>query len=370
MKLLIIFGTRPEALKLAPLVLTAKRDKTIETIICATEQHREIVSQVNDLFGIAPDFSLDIMKPRQSLHELTSRVLLKLSPVLETTKPDWVLVQGDTTTVMAASLLSFYQRIKVGHVEAGLRTEDKFHPFPEEINRRITSVVADLHFAPTIQAKNNLLKEGIPTDRIVVTGNTIIDTLQMVAKKPFDREKSILKDIPFKKKLILVTAHRRENFGEPLENICLAIKEMTNLLDDVHFIYPVHPNPNVHDVVYKELGDNHGITLLPPIDYEALVYLLKNVDLVLTDSGGLQEEAPTFGIKVLILREKTERPEGVEAGIAKIVGTNPEKIISEVNNILQEREMGMDSSVQNPYGDGTASVQILKALKEKNSEFQ
>jgi len=364
MKLLITFGTRPEALKLAPLILNAQKDNSLETVICATGQHREIVDQVNKLFGIVPDFSLDIMVPKQTLHELTARVLLKFSPILETTKPDWVLVQGDTTTVMAASLLSFYHRIKVGHVEAGLRTKDKFHPFPEEINRRIASVIADLHFAPTSLAKNNLLKEGIPLDKIIVTGNTIIDTLQMISKKTFNVEKSILKDIPFEKKLILITAHRRENFGKPLLNICSAIKQIINIFDDVHFVYPVHPNPNVHDIVHKELGGDKGITLLPPIDYEALVYLLKNAVMVLTDSGGLQEEAPTFGIKVLILREKTERPEGVEVGIAKIVGTDSQKIISGVRNILQEREMGLNLSVQNPYGDGNASKRIIRALKE------
>lgn len=365
MKLLITFGTRPEALKLAPLILAAKNDKSLETIVCATGQHREIVEQVNQLFGIIPDYNLAIMQPGQTLHELTARVLVNMSPIIETTKPDWLIVQGDTTTVMAASLLSFYHRIKVGHVEAGLRTEDKFQPFPEEINRRITSVIADLHFAPTEQAKNNLSREGIPVKNILVTGNTIIDTLQLIAKKPYDLKNSVLKSIPFDRKLILVTAHRRESFGEPLLAICSAIKELTNIfLDDIHFIYPVHPNPNVHDVVHKELGNNHRITLLPPIDYESLVYLLKNVDLVLTDSGGIQEEAPTFGLKVLILREKTERPEGVQAGIAKLVGTNPEKIITEVKAILKERELGEKPSIVNPYGDGKASNRIIKALKD------
>jgi len=365
MRLLITFGTRPEALKLAPLILAAKNDKCFETIVCATGQHREIVEQVNRLFGIIPDYNLAIMQPDQTLHELTARVLTNLSPIIESTKPDWLIVQGDTTTAMAASLLSFYHRVKVGHVEAGLRTEDKFQPFPEEINRRITSVIADLHFAPTVQAKNNLIREGIPTKNILVTGNTIIDTLQLIAKKPYDLKNSMLKNIPFDRKLILVTAHRRENFGDPLIAICSAIKELTNIfLDDVHFIYPVHPNPNVHDVVHKELGSNQRITLLPPIDYESLVFLLKNVELVLTDSGGIQEEAPTFGLKVLILREKTERPEGVKAGIAKLVGANPKKIITEVKAILKERERGEKLSIENPYGDGKASTRIIKALKE------
>lgn len=364
MKLLITFGTRPEALKLAPLILAAKNDKSIETLVCATGQHREIVEQANQLFRIIPDYDLAIMQPGQTLHELTSRVLLNLSPIIETTKPDWLIVQGDTTTVMAASLLSFYHRIKVGHVEAGLRTEDKFQPFPEEINRRIASVIADLHFAPTVQAKNNLVKEGIPLKNIRVTGNTIIDTLHLIASKPYDLKNSPLKNIPFDKKLILITAHRRENFGEPLMEICSAVKQLTNIFfDDVHFIYPVHPNPNIHDVVHKELGDNHRITLLPPIDYEALVFLLKNVELVLTDSGGIQEEAPTFGVKVLILRDKTERPEGVQAGVAKLVGTNAGKIVREVKTLLKERELDGKLSIKNPYGDGKASNRIIKALK-------
>ena len=368
MRLLITFGTRPEALKLAPLILAAKEDKAIKTIVCATGQHREIVEQVNQLFGIVPDYNLAIMQPGQTLHELTARVLVNLSPVIEATKPDWLIVQGDTTTVMAASLLSFYHRIKVGHVEAGLRTEDKFHPFPEEINRRIASTIADLHFAPTTQAEKNLLKENIPAKNILVTGNTIIDALQLIARKPYDLENSILKNIPCNKKLVLVTAHRRENFGEPLLDICCAIKELTHIFsDDIHFIYPVHPNPNVHDVVHRELGNNQRITLLPPIDYESLVFLLKHVELVITDSGGIQEEAPTFGLKVLILREKTERPEGVEAGIAKLVGTNPERIITEFKTILKDRELSKKLSIENPYGDGKASIRIIEALKERMS---
>jgi UDP-N-acetylglucosamine 2-epimerase (non-hydrolysing) len=369
MRLLITFGTRPEALKLAPLILAAKKDKSFETIVCATGQHREIVEQANQLFGIVPDYDLSIMQPGQTLHELTARVLINLSPVIDATKPDWLLVQGDTTTVMAASLLSFYHRVKVGHVEAGLRTEDKFQPFPEEINRRIASVIADLHFAPTAHAEKNLLREGIPAKNIVVTGNTIIDTLQLIARKPYDLENSLLKNIPFDKKLVLVTAHRRENFGDPLMGICAAIKELTNIFaEHIHFVYPVHPNPNVHDVVHRELGNNPGITLLPPIDYESLVFLLKNAVLVLTDSGGIQEEAPTFGVKVLIMRETTERPEGIEAGVAKLVGTDPQKIIAEVIAAWKEREQGQKPLIANPYGDGQATARILKALKGNPSD--
>ena len=369
MRLLITYGTRPEALKLAPLILAARNDKSFETIVCATGQHREIADQVNRLFDIVPDYDLAVMQPGQTLHELTARVLLNLSPIIESTKPDWLIVQGDTTTVMAASLLSFYHRLKVGHVEAGLRTEDKFHPFPEEINRRIASVIADLHFAPTVQARRNLRREGIPAKNIVVTGNTIVDTLHLIARKPYDLQKGILKDVPFGRKLILVTAHRRENFGEPLMAICSAINKLTEIFgDDIHFIYPVHPNPNVHHVVHKVLGNNQRITLLPPIDYESLVYLLRNAELVLTDSGGIQEEAPTFGLKVLILREKTERPEGVEVGIAKLVGTNPEKIILEVISTLNERKRGEIPVTRNPYGDGKASLRIIKALKAGNTQ--
>jgi UDP-N-acetylglucosamine 2-epimerase (non-hydrolysing) len=310
------------------------------------------------------------MQPGQTLHELTARVLLNLSPVLEQTKPDWLIVQGDTTTVMAASLLAFYHRIKVGHVEAGLRTEDKFQPFPEEINRRIASVIADLHFAPTAQARENLLKESIPEQNILVTGNTIIDTLQLIARRPFDLQNSPLRTIPFDRRLVLVTAHRRENFGRPLMEICSAIKELIRIYGDaIHFVYPVHPNPQVHDVVHRELGNHPEITLLPPIDYESLVFLLKHVELVLTDSGGIQEEAPTFGLKVLILREKTERPEGVQAGIARLVGTNPGRIITEVQAILREREQGGQLLIENPYGDGKASHRILEALKGKEARL-
>ena len=364
MRILITFGTRPEALKLVPLILAAKNDRCIETIVCTTGQHREIVEQVNQLFGIVPDYDLGIMQPGQTLHELTARVLVNMSPILEVTKPDWLIVQGDTTTVMAASLLAFYHRIKVGHVEAGLRTEDKFQPFPEEINRRIASVIADLHFAPTARAQKNLLREGISAKNIVVTGNTIIDTIKLIASKPYDLRNSVLKNIPFDRKLVLITAHRRENFGRPLMEICAAIKELTNIFRaDLHFVYPVHPNPNVHDVVYRELGNNPGITLLPPIDYESLVFLLQKAELVLTDSGGIQEEAPTFGVKVLIMRETTERPEGVEAGLAKLVGTNSEKIIAEVKAGLKERELGQKLLIENPYGDGQASSRILRALK-------
>ena len=370
MKLLITFGTRPEVLKLAPLILAAREDPPIETLVCATGQHKEIVEQVNRLFGIVPDFDLALMQPGQTLHELTARVLLNLSPVLERTKPDWLIVQGDTTTVMAASLLAFYHRVKVAHVEAGLRTEDKFQPFPEEINRRIASVIADLHFAPTAQARENLLGESIPAENILVTGNTIIDTLQLIASRPYDLHNSVLKAIPLDRKLVLVTAHRRENFGRPLLEICSAIRELIGIYgSDIHFVYPVHPNPQVHDVVHRELGNHHEITLLPPIDYEALVFLMKHAHLVLTDSGGIQEEAPTFGLKVLILREKTERPEGVQAGIARLVGTNCEKIITEVKELLKERESGKQLLIENPYGDGRASNRILEALKARDAHL-
>ncbi len=364
-KILSVFGTRPEAIKMAPVIRELeKHPSEIESIVCVTAQHREMLDQVLDLFEIQPDYDLNLMQPNQNLEQLTSRILLELSPVLRAEKPDWLLVQGDTTTVMAASLAAFYQGIKVGHVEAGLRTGDKRQPFPEEINRRIAGVIADMHFAPTHQAKNNLLAEGIALSQIIKTGNTVIDALLWVAKLPLPTPINELLDRITEPRKILVTAHRRENFGKPLESICFALKEIAKQYEnDVHLIYPVHLNPKVQEPVQRILGDIPNITLLPPLDYLSLVHLMKNAYLVLTDSGGIQEEAPGLGKPVLVLRSKTERPEGVLAGTVKLVGTDKEKIIKSTHYLLDDQNAytQMAQSV-NPYGDGQASQRVVKGL--------
>ena len=364
-KVLSIFGTRPEAIKMAPVVLElGKHPDQFQSVVCVTAQHREILDQVLNLFQITPDHDLDLMREGQTLSGLTSRVFAALDPVFEAERPDWVLVQGDTTTVMAASLAAFYHRVKVGHVEAGLRTGDKWQPFPEEINRKIAGVVADLHFAPTTTAKNNLLAEGVDPKTIHVTGNTVIDALLMAAEMPFDLEDSPLAGIPWEKKIILVTAHRRENFGRPLEDICAALQEIAaKYKDEVHLVYPVHPNPNVTETVYPALEKIPNISLLEPLDYLPLVQLMKRAYLVVTDSGGIQEEAPGLGVPVLVLREKTERPEAVTAGSVKLVGTTRQEIFARITGLLSDLvEYQRMTQVINPYGDGTAARQIVEAL--------
>jgi len=364
-KVLSIFGTRPEAIKMAPVVLElGKHPDQFQSVVCVTAQHREMLDQVLNLFQISPDHDLDLMREGQTLSGLTSRVFAALDPVFEAERPDWVLVQGDTTTVMAASLAAFYHRVKVGHVEAGLRTGDKWQPFPEEINRKIAGVVADLHFAPTATAKNNLLAEGVDPKTIHVTGNTVIDALLMAAEMPFDLEDSPLAGIPWEKKIILVTAHRRENFGRPLEDICAALQEIAaKYKDEVHLVYPVHPNPNVTETVYPALEKIPNISLLEPLDYLPLVQLMKRAYLVVTDSGGIQEEAPGLGVPVLVLREKTERPEAVTAGSVKLVGTTRQEIFARITGLLSDLvEYQRMTQVINPYGDGTAARQIVEAL--------
>ncbi len=298
---------------MAPVVKALEaRPDWIESRVCVTAQHREMLDQVLELFDMIPDYDLDIMGEDQSLAQVTASVFAGLDPVLTAERPDWVLVQGDTTTVMAAGLLAFYHRIKVGHVEAGLRTHDKHRPFPEEINRRVAGVVADLHFAPTAWARDNLLREGVAPEAVCVTGNPVIDALLMVADRPYDPGTGPLAGLPWERRIVLVTAHRRENFGRPLEEICAALIEIARRYpDDVHIVYPVHLNPNVQGPVYRLLGGVPNVTLLPPLDYLPLVHLMKRCTLVLTDSGGIQEEAPGLGKPVLVLREVTERPEGV-----------------------------------------------------------
>ena len=369
-KVLSIFGTRPEAVKMAPVVKALENHPQISSRVCVTAQHRQMLDQVLDLFQIRPDIDLDLMKPDQSLAELTAAVFAGLDPVLIQVSPDWVLVQGDTTTVMAASLLAYYHRTQVGHVEAGLRTYDKWQPFPEEINRRVTGVVADLHFAPTEWSKQNLLGEGVPESRVVVTGNPVIDAIQMVADRPPTPEvRALLSSLGLQEKtgerrLVLITAHRRENFGRPLENICLALRSLAETYGNaVQFVYPVHLNPNVQEPVKRLLGGIPNLTLLPPLDYLPMVHLLKRASLVLTDSGGLQEEAPGFGVPVLVLREVTERPEGVEAGTVRLVGTDPDCIIQEARRLLDDPEThAAMSRAVNPYGDGHAAGRIVQAI--------
>ena len=362
-KVLCVFGTRPEAIKMAPVIMELRRhsDRIISRT-CVTAQHREMLDQVLALFRIAPDHDLDLMEPGQSLSQLTARVFEKLDPVIAYESPDWVLVQGDTTTVMAASLVAFYHRVKVGHVEAGLRTARKFDPFPEEINRRLTSVLADLHFAPTCWARDNLRRENVPAERIVVTGNTVIDALRWVVKLPYDASRGPLAGTPWDKRIILVTAHRRESFGQPLQDICAALREIAQW-PDVHLVYPVHPNPNVHRPVHEALRGCPNLTLLSPLGYRSLTYLLSRSYLVLTDSGGLQEEAPSLGKPVLVLRDRTERPEAVAAGTAKVVGTETGRIVAEVQRLFEEvTEYERMAQAVNPYGDGHAAQRIVGAL--------
>lgn len=352
---------------MAPVVQRLAQTPGIESLVCVTAQHREMLDQVLNLFGIHPDVDLDLMKPDQSLAQITAAIFTHLDPVLKDIKPDWILAQGDTTTVMATALLAYYNQVKFGHIEAGLRTGDKFQPFPEEINRRVAGVAADLHFAPTEWSKQNLLREDVPVEHIFVTGNPVIDALKQVAEKPAPEQITRLLEPFGDARLILVTAHRRENFGQPLENICDALKSLAETYgNSLHIIYPVHLNPNVQNTVYPRLGKlSEFITLLPPLDYLPMVHLMKRASLVLTDSGGLQEEAPGLGIPVLVMRAATERPEGTSAGTVKLVGTETARIVAATRELLDNpREYEKMARSVNPYGDGTASEKIVQALLE------
>ncbi|MCS7179072.1 MAG: UDP-N-acetylglucosamine 2-epimerase (non-hydrolyzing) [Anaerolineae bacterium] len=374
MKVLIVFGTRPEAIKLAPVIHELHRrsaDTNLQTVICVTAQHRQMLDQVLQIFHIQPDYDLNLMEENQTPTQVASAVLAHLEFVLQQEQPDWVCVQGDTTTVAAACLAAFYAQVKVGHIEAGLRTYDKWHPFPEEINRRIASVVADLHFAPTQRARQNLLKENILSDRIIVTGNPVIDALHWAAHQPCPPEmEQLWRAGEPSVRYILVTAHRRENFGKPLENICLALKDIALYYKgEVRIVYPVHLNPNVWQPVHQMLSQVPNVILIPPVDYLSMVHLMKRSYLVLTDSGGIQEEAPGLGKPVLVLREVTERPEAVEAGTVRIVGTDRERIVAETIRLLSDeatyREM---AHAVNPYGDGRAAHRIVAALLGESVE--
>lgn len=372
-KILLVFGTRPEAIKMAPLVKALQKDTThFETRVCVTAQHRQMLDQVLEVFGITPDYDLNIMAPNQDLFDITSRVLTGLRDVLKDFRPDTVLVHGDTTTSMAASLAAFYLQIPVGHVEAGLRTYNMLSPWPEEMNRQVTDRICTYYFAPTEQSKKNLLQENIDEKKIYITGNTVIDALLMaveiIASTPGMEEK-LAKELKEKgytvgeREYILVTGHRRENFGDGFLHICKAIKELATLHPEMDIVYPVHLNPNVQKPVYELLSGVENVYLISPLDYLPFIYAMQHSTLLLTDSGGVQEEAPSLGKPVLVMRDTTERPEAVEAGTVKLVGTDAEAIVSNVTALLKDKEMYRRmSETHNPYGDGRACERILSAL--------
>lgn len=375
-KIISIFGTRPEAIKMAPVIKEIEKyPAKLRSVVCVTAQHRQMLDQVLNLFKIKPDYDLDIMRPGQDLFDVTCNVLKGLKTVLEKEKPDIVLVHGDTTTTMAASLASYYCKFRVGHVEAGLRTHNKFAPFPEEMNRKIAGSLADIHFAPTEAAKQNLLQEGVAEGHIAVTGNTVVDALLSVSEMINSNKnlnQGFAADFSFlnpAKKLLLVTGHRRENFGHGFENICQALVQITNTYSDVEILYPVHLNPNVQEPVKRILGNGQAknIHLIEPVDYLPFVYLMNRSYLVITDSGGVQEEAPSLGKPVLVMRETTERPEAVAAGTVRLVGTDKEKIVAEVKRLLEnEAHYQSMSMAHNPYGDGCAARRVVNVLLESS----
>lgn len=368
-KILLVFGTRPEAIKMAPLVKMLRTIAALDVKVCVTAQHRQMLDQVLQLFDIRPDFDLDLMRPGQDLSDITSGVLRDLKAVLVQWRPDVVLVHGDTSTTFAASLAAFYQRIPVGHVEAGLRTGDIYSPWPEEANRKLTSVLARWHFAPTATSRNNLLKEGIPFDAVHVTGNTVIDALLQVREKIVNSPKLLqqfAQDFSFldsRKRVVLVTGHRRENFGAGFERICQALIRVAKGHVDLQVVYPVHLNPQVQEPVQRLLGGIDNIHLIGPLDYLPFVYLMDKSTLILTDSGGIQEEAPSLGKPVLVMRDTTERPEAVEAGTVKLVGTDVEKIATEASTLLTDAQAYRAMAfAHNPYGDGQACKRIAQIL--------
>lgn len=379
-KILLVFGTRPEAIKMAPLVKKLQEmPEAFQTIVCVTGQHREMLDQVLRLFEITPDYDLNIMKPNQDLYDITSRILLGMRDVLKEVQPDIVLVHGDTTTSMAAALAAFYQQIPVGHVEAGLRTGNIYSPWPEEMNRLVTGRIASVHFSPTPLARENLLKEHVAEEQIIVTGNTVIDALQMVVGK-LREDAALAGEVANRicemgyevtrlngaKRMVLITGHRRENFGEGFLNICHAIKHLAEQYPDVDFVYPMHLNPNVRKPVLEILGEGaENVFLIEPLDYLPFVYIMQHSTLILTDSGGVQEEAPGLGKPVLVMRDTTERPEALEAGTVLLVGTNREKIEQGVSQLLDDADMYRRmSEAVNPYGDGLACERIVNKLRE------
>ena len=366
-KVMTVFGTRPEAVKMCPLVNELKKYDEIESEVCVTAQHRQMLDQVLKLFDITPEYDLDIMKQRQTLTGITVRALEGLETVLDESKPDLVLVHGDTSTTFVASLAAYYHQIRVGHVEAGLRTYNKYFPFPEEMNRKLTGQIADLHFSPTKSNYNNLIREGISADDIFITGNTVIDALSTTVKENYTFISPELNQVDFKnKRVIVMTAHRRENLGEPLQNICRAVKRIAEEFSDVQIVYPVHLNPAVRETAEAVLGHLPNVLLCQPLDVEDLHNAMSRCFFVLTDSGGLQEEAPSLGCPVLVLRNETERPEAVEAGTVKIAGTNEETIYSMTRELLADTNAynAMAKAV-NPYGDGKASMRTVEAILYK-----
>ena len=380
LKLMTVFGTRPEAIKMCPLVLEMRKyPEYIQPIVAVTAQHREMLDQVLDLFGIVPDYDLNIMTSGQTLYDVTTRALMGLKPVMEEAKPDMVLVHGDTTTTFAGALAAFYAQIPVGHVEAGLRTGNKYSPYPEEMNRKLTGAMADMHFAPTATSKGNLLKENVNPASILITGNTVIDALQTTVHGDYHfADEDFNRVFATGHKLILMTTHRRENLGEPMRHVYRALKSVLETHENVEAIFPVHKNPKVREIVNQELGHLSRVHLIEPMDYEPFANLMAKVDIVLTDSGGIQEEAPALGKPVLVLRDTTERPEAVEAGTVKLVGTAYKDVLQETNRLLDDanhyRSM---AEAANPYGDGKACERIIKAILRKNgysvenfSEFQ
>ena len=369
-KILSVFGTRPEAIKMAPLIKAMMANPQISSFTCVTAQHREMLDQVLDLFEIAPDVDLNIMKPGQNLNHITTEVLQKLTPVLQKFKPDRVLVHGDTTTTMAAAMASFYQNIPVGHVEAGLRTGNIKSPWPEEMNRKVVSTLADMHFAPTRQAYTNLIDENVNRESIVITGNTVVDATLMISdllRSNEEMQRKCEEQFPFienDKRVILVTAHRRENFGSGIEGICEALKKLARR-DDVLVVYPVHPNPRIKEPVTRILGKVKNVKLLSPLEYLPFIYLMNRSYIILTDSGGIQEEAPSLGKPVLVMRDTTERPEAVDAGTVKLVGTDPTTIIDATTTLMENNiEYKRMAYAHNPYGDGHASAKIVDFLNK------
>lgn len=368
-KVMSVFGTRPEAIKMCPLVKKLQKCEEIESKVCVTAQHRQMLDQVLEIFQIQPDYDLNLMKDRQTLTTITSGVLHGLGEVLEKEHPDLVLVHGDTTTSFASALAAFYQQIPVGHVEAGLRTYDKYSPFPEEINRQLTGRLAELHFAPTKRNENNLQAEGI-TEHIFRTGNTVIDSFETTVREGYEFKEELLNKIDFEnKKIVLMTAHRRENLGEPLQQICKAVRRIVREQKDIEVIYPVHLNPVVRETAFSILGNEDRIHLISPLDVEDMHNLMSKSFLVLTDSGGLQEEAPSFGIPVVVLRTETERPEAVEAGTVMIAGNKEEEVYQAVHRLLTEKEKYEQMAhAVNPYGDGHASERIRDAILRWSKE--
>lgn len=359
--ILSVIGTRPEAVKMAPIVQAlARQPQRVLSIVCVTGQHREQLDQVLHAFDIVPDYDLNLMQPNQSLSTLTARLLEGLSAVAGEVRPDWVLAQGDTTTVMVAGLVAYYQRLRFGHVEAGLRTGDKFQPFPEEINRRMADLLADACFAPTETARAALLAEGIDPARVFVTGNTVVDALQTMAERPYRGDALPIFEVG--ERVVLVTAHRRESFGAPLRSILQGVRALALRYPTLRFVYPVHLNPNVQAPAREILSGLDNVHLLPPLEYPALVHLMQRAVIILTDSGGIQEEAPAFGVPLLVLRDKTERPEGIAAGVARLVGTDAARIEAEAARLLDDEAARQAMRAANPYGDGQAAARIVAHL--------